>query len=161
MIASKLLKNPILMIGVLLMIIFIFDLRKKGIFFGREHLKPTFCKGAIIEFEKKAPKGWDIECRDNNLHVEVESVLKPGTKKENIKKEMYNELANNLMHLSKRTKQDSLGRTFQVLLKLESKTLDLVAITEGKYLAKMAMIQEPKNLLQHIQKTVQVKEISK
>jgi len=144
MFISKLLKSPILVIGILFFTIFIFDLRsRKGALFQREKVMANSCRSALVMLDKRIPKTWKTSCKQDNLAIEMPSEAE--TKKiakEKIKHFMYRELANHLIFIAKNAFTDSLERVMIVSLKLSSDHMDLNAVTEGKYIVKFKTMKE-------------------
>lgn len=142
------------------MAIFLFDLRDRKVFFHRDKLEATSCKAAIVPLTKRvAEDQWTIKCKENNLDIDIISEYSANT---NVtKKILYTELANQLMFISQNTHPEAMERTFMVVIKLKSNMMNISAMTEGKYLAKMRNLQDENQLLKHIQATVKTKEFSK
>ena len=154
-------KNPILMIGILCMIIFLSTMRGKSKFFDRfDKLKATSCNSVLIMLDKRRPKEWKTECEENNLAVIIPTPLMEGQfkKKIDFRAALYRELANHLMYISKNSLRESLERVFIVRIRLESRTIVINAVTEGKFIAQMATLKNPEIMANHIQSTVQVQE---
>ncbi len=164
MIAKVLFKNPILMIGILMVTILLLTLNKKGMFFNRtELLKATSCNSVLVMLNKRTPETWTNKCRENNLEVNIESTLKPKQLKDpnTMKAVLYRELANNLIFISKNSLNESLERVLFVSVKINSQKMEINALTEGKYIAKLATMKNSKFISDHLKKTVKVKEIIK
>ncbi len=169
---NKLMRNPILMIGILMMIIFLFTLRDKG-YFG-ERYQATSCKSAIVMLDKRAPKNWDLSCDKNVLYVKIDYEMQGNHKVfDSYRAELYKELANSLMFIATNSLNESLERTFYVVLKLNSKFLNIGARTEGKHLAAMRNLaitkddekrelvlkNKKKIIAEHLHNNVEVQEI--
>jgi len=163
MYTSKLLKNPVLIIGILFFIIFILDLRsRKGSLLQRENVTASSCRSALVKLDKRIPKSWSTSCEKNNLAVEIASSFDEKKNKiERIKNYMYRELANSFIFIAKNAFTDSLEKVMIVRLKLTSPKLELNAVTEGKYIVKFKTMEKQKFILQHLRSTVQVQEVSK
>lgn len=133
---KAMMKNPILMIGILMMIVFLFTLRDKG-YFG-ERYQATSCKSTLIMLEKRAPRNWEFSCDKNVLYTTIDyQVQKKHKTIESYRAEIYRELANSLMFIASNSLNESLARTYYVVIKLNSEYLSLGARTEGKHLAPM------------------------
>ena len=144
------------------MIIFLFDLQKKGILFNRQDkLNPSSCRSALVMLNKRIPSNWKAECEaPNNMAVEITlNQDSPDIQQE--KALIYRELANSLIFIAKNALNESLERTYYIRLKIESQHIEVNALTEGKYLAKLATIQKLDFIKEHLKTTVQVKEIIK
>ena len=149
MFASKLLKNPILIIGILFFVIFIYDLRsRKGYFFDREELKANSCRSSLVKLNKRIPKTWEASCEKDNIFIEIKSEANnKKIEEKNLKSFLYRELANSLIFIAENAFLDSLEKVMIVRIKLISNDLVLNAITEGKYLVKFKTIKEKKFIL--------------
>lgn len=162
MIAKNLFKNPILIIGILMMTIFLFNLKKKG-YFGENKLIPSSCKSVLVMLNKRSPSTWRTECSNNNLSVEV--YKNPDFKKLNTvlkqRAYLYRELANDLSFIAKNSLNESLERVLIVRVKIISKNLDINSITEGRFLAKLATLKDKRFIANHLKATVKVKELIK
>lgn len=160
------LKNPILIIGLILMFIFLNDLKKRGmlpdIFQSRtEKLKPVSCKSSLVMLEKRMDTNWKVACDDNNLVVIINSPLKRAEfpKEENFNAAVYRELANHIIFVSRNSLNESLERTFTVRMHLQADDLKLNALTKGEDIAQFANMKNPKFIREHFQKTVFVEEV--
>lgn len=157
-------KNPILMVGILFMAIFLLSLKNKGFFSDRnDKLKATSCSAALIMLNKRIPQTWHTKCTDNNLVVIIDT-NHLASKQPNLKRLrpiFYRELANNLIFISKNSANDSLERVFMVSMKMFSDKLTLNAVTEGRYLARLGSLKSPKFIAEHLRSTVQTQEVVK
>jgi hypothetical protein len=162
MIVNSLLKKPILIIGILLMVIFIFDLRRRGIFFGRyQKLKATSCNSVLVMLNRRTPDTWKNSCKESTLTVAIQLTLPPkikNAKDQVLRQYLYRELANNLIKIAKNSLNESLERTFSVHVKQRSQRMDIDAVTEGRFIAKLATISDPKFIAEHLKNTVHIKE---
>ena len=163
---SKVLKgNPILMVGILFMTIFLFQLADKGIFKARrDRLLPTSCRAALVKLNRRIPEHWKTLCEGNNMAVIIPMSLgkmKDVKDLKLVKAAMYRELANDLVVVAKNSPSDNLERVDIVRLKLSSPRLVISAVTEGKFIVKLATITNKRLLGQHLERTVQVKEFIK
>lgn len=166
MIAKILMKKPVLMIGLLMMIIFIYDLRNRGILFDRDdRLKTTSCTATLVMLNKRTPATWRNECEGNNLAVTIDINLeskKIDTQDDTkVKTYMFRELANDLVFIAKNSPVDSLERVFMVRVKLQSERMDIDALSEGKYINKLRTLTNRRFIAEHLQNTVKIKETMK
>jgi hypothetical protein len=163
MFLKSLLKNPILMIGILLMSIFLMNTFKEGGLWNKDRLKPTSCRAVLVKLNKRIPPGWTTSCDGNSLNLAIAHIKmdKEPTELELVRKLVYRELANTLVLLSKNSPTDNLERTDWVSVRYVHPKLEVGALTEGKYAAKFATIKSTEMLKKHLQATVQVKELIK
>jgi hypothetical protein len=162
-------KNPVLMIGILLFIIFILDLRnRKGekalSWLSSEKYNTFACNGAIPKLEKHAPEHWNIACEKNNLAVEIkEQDTKLASLQERIKIQTsaYRQLANTFSFISKHSAREPLERIDIIRVRYSLVNLELNAISEGKDVFQFINAKDSKALASLLQKTVQVQEVWK
>jgi len=162
--SKTLFKNPVLSLGILFMIIFILSLRGKGFLHSRtDKLKATSCSSILVMLNKRVPASWKTGCNDNNLQVTIRKELQPEQYKNmnDYKAALYRDLANDLMFISKNSPGDGLERVMMVTVDTVSPKMQIYAVTEGKYLARMATLNNPKMMTEHLKATVQVKEVIK
>ncbi|HXH32317.1 MAG TPA: hypothetical protein VNJ01_16070 [Bacteriovoracaceae bacterium] len=152
-------KKPILAIGIILFGLFLYQLnsKEKWGLFHNEKLIPTSCRAALVRIEKKTPENWTLFCEGNNLAVEIHEVLTPPDP-DNIKPYMYRQLANHMSFIARASQVDILEKVFFVRFKLKHPKLELNAVTEGKFIVKLANLETPEHIMSHLKSTVQVKE---
>jgi hypothetical protein len=161
MLLKLLMKKPMLTLGIMMMATV--ALQSQGIInlsFFRSKLKPTSCRAALVRLERQVPATWKVYCEDNNLAVEIKELGKPGDPKE-VRVFLYRQLANHMVELAKLSQVDILEKVFIVRVKLMHPQLEINAVSEGRYVAKLATIHSPEFLKDHFQQTVQVKETPK
>jgi hypothetical protein len=161
MLWNSLIKKPILVIGILMLVVVYFRAKNNrpwGLFHN-EKLIPTSCRAVLVKIEKDLPSGWNSYCDENNLTVEAIEKKLPTDME--LKPKLYRQLANHLSMLSKLAPNESLERVFLVRLRLLHPTLELNAVCEGKYLAKLKDLDSPTLIAQHLQSTVKIQEITK
>lgn len=166
MIAKSLMKNPILMVGILLMSIFLFQLRDQGFFKKRaSSMLPTSCKAVKVRLDKYFHKTWKIECLENNLSLEIpvdEKVVSHKlTDTKILRAQMYKALANSYISVSKYAPQESLERTMIISVRLVHPNMTLNSISEGKHVYNLKNMKNFKNISAHIKQTIQVQELTK
>lgn len=165
MIPKSLMKNPVLVVGILFMFIFLSGLREKG-FFGQraERLTPTSCKATLVMLNKRIPANWATKCDGNNLHVDINSTIdasKLVKEKNALKMAVYRELANSLIFIAKNSPSDNIERTDAVTLTLAQAQIKINAATMGKDIAKFRTLKSEKFIMDHLYASVKVQEIVK
>jgi len=152
-------KKPVLAIGLLLFSLFIMQVsrEKKWGLFHNNKLIPTSCKAVLIPLLKKTPANWNVFCEEVNLAVEVVEVSLPATSPQ-LKNLMYRQLANHMSFVAKKSPPDILEKVYLVRFRLSHPKMVINAVTEGKYLSKLATIDDPTHIMDHLKSTVQVKE---
>ncbi|MBT3981350.1 MAG: hypothetical protein HOE90_08350 [Bacteriovoracaceae bacterium] len=156
MFAKTIMKNPVLMIGIIMFSIFLYNLNGK--YFVREKHNKTSCENAIRHFiKKKAPGNWKLECNKNNLAVTVSSILSVKDPK-SLKPALYRNLANHMVYLAKNTVEISMERVFIVRFHIDHPSITIDMVTEGKHISKLATITHPKFIKEHLQATAKISE---
>jgi len=161
---KKIMANPVLMIGILFLIIFVYQIKNKGIFKDHlENLQANSCRSALIMLDKRIPKNWTTDCSDSNMSVKIVSNITRASYKDdyNYKAAMYRELANSLVFISKNAANDSLERVPWVVVLFESDKMGISARTQGKHLAGFATLKDSQMIAEHLKASVEVKEAFK
>lgn len=163
MIAKSLLKNPILMIGILMMFIFLYNLNEKHGFLGNraELLKARSCTALLVKLKRRVAANWQVKCEKNSLAVTIdysfdEKNLAP---KGSMKQLLYREVANNLVHIAKNSPSDNLERTDYIRVRLIHTSMTINALTLGRHLVKFQTLTAPRMIAEHLKTTVQVQEV--
>ena len=156
MLLKSLIKNPILVVGMLMMAIVLFDLSRRGILpLISERVIATSCKSARVMLDKRVPSTWTIQCENNNMAITIHSQLPQATNPQ-LTRNLYRELANKLKFIAQNALNESLERTLLVRVLIIHPQMEINAVTEGKDLAKLATLNEPKFVAEHLKTTVQV-----
>ncbi len=129
-------------------------------FLKNPKLKPTSCRAALVKLERQVPQNWKLSCDDNNLSVVVNEMQVKADEKE-LKAAMYRQLANHMVALARYSQVDILEKVFIIHLKLDHPKMEINAISEGKYVAKLATLDSATFIMDHLKQTVQVKETLK
>jgi hypothetical protein len=155
-------RNPILAIGIIMMGLFLYQVAsdQKWSIFQNDKLVATSCTGVKVKLEKKIPANWNISCEGNNLAVEInELAVPPGAT--NLRTLMYRQLANHMSFVARSSHADILEKVYFVRFRLKHPKLEINAVTEGKFIVKLATLESPEHIMTHLQSTVQVKETPK
>ncbi len=164
---KSLMKNPILAIGILFAIIFLFQAGERYNWWPsrRQKLMPSSCKAVLVKLERRIPANWKALCEGstyNNLAVIINFPV-PKDAKEPNEKELnqliYRELANNMISVAKNSPSDNLERTDIVRIRFNHPQKSVNAITEGRFLVKLQTMTDKNLIAQHFQTTVQVQEV--
>ena len=159
---NSLMKKPILTMGIIMFTLFLFQVAKKekwGIFHN-DKLVSTACRGVLIRLEKKVPENWKVFCEGNNLAVEINEIA-IAEKATNIKLLMYRQLANHMAYVARLATIDILEKVMFVRFRLTHPDLTINAVTEGKFIVKLATLENPEHIMTHLKSTVQVQETVK
>ena len=127
------------------------------IIFHNDKLISTSCNAVKIKIEKQIPANWKAFCEGNNLAVEINEVAIP-EKASNLKVLMYRQLANHMSYVARISHTDILEKVFFVRFKLVHPKMIINAVTEGKFIVKLATLESPEHIMTHLKSTVQVKE---
>lgn len=135
--------------------------RKQG-WFRREALIPTSCKAVRVKLDRRIPANWSSDCDGNNLML-VMNFAEPKDKpipEAELKTVLYKTLANNLKSVALNSPGDNLERTDIVSVRLIHPRLTINAVSEGKYVVKLATMNDPTMIAEHLKVTVQVQEVA-
>lgn len=163
---KSLMKNPVLAIGLLFMIIFLFQAGEKFNWWTsrRQKLTPSSCKAVRVMLDRRIPANWSTACEGsdfNSLAVTIkfpQEIDKKIEKEDDLRKLVYRELANNLISIAKNSPGDNLERTNIVRVRFIHPQKQIDAITEGRFLVKLQTMSDKNLIAQHLKVTVQVKE---
>jgi len=152
-----------LIIGILLMSIFLMNTFMDGGLWNKDRLNPTSCRAVLVKLNKHVPGGWTTSCDGNNLNLAIGYTPKEKEKTDldTARKIVYRELANSFVYMAQNSPNDNLERTDWVSIRFVHPTLEVGALTEGKFAAKFATIKNKEMLMKHLQATVKVKELIK
>ncbi len=155
-------EKPVLALGLLMFGLFIYQVsndQKWGIFHNDKFLT-TSCRGVLTRLEKKVPANWKLLCEGNNLAVIIDEVaVPPGAT--NLRTLLYRQLANHMSFVARNSHTDILEKVMFVRFKLIHPKLSINAVTEGKFIVKLATLEAPEHIMTHLKSTVQVKEDAK
>ncbi|MGK0367385.1 MAG: hypothetical protein ACI9QD_000519 [Thermoproteota archaeon] len=161
MIWKSLLKKPILAIGIIMMGLFLYDLKHRRETGQSPYLRDVFntwsCRPIQEKIKRLVPATWSITCTKNNMTFKV----KENDVGSNPRVYLYREMANYLMFISKVSPEENLERTLLVHLELDSPTLKINAIIQGDMLSKLKNLKTNSFIKQHLKETVKVKETIK
>lgn len=157
-----LIKKPILAMGIIMFTAFMYQVAKKEgwIQGSSDRYASTSCKGVVVGLEKRIPDNWKVFCEENNLAVDIKEVTIP-EKATNLQPLMYRQLANHMAHVARISSPDLLQKIFFVRFHIVHPGLTLDAVTEGKYIVKLATLENAEHIMAHLKATVQVKETVK
>lgn len=135
---DAILKRPVLMIGILMMIIFLYQLYDSQ-YAERFNTEP--CRSAIVGVKNHVKTNTKLKCSNHNLVLEEKIAFKeaPKTRAEALRIG-YTTLANGLMFVATNADNDSLEHTPYVVYRVTSKYVDIGSRIEGKHLAKFASL---------------------
>ena len=89
--------------------------------------------------------------------MEINEVAIP-EKASNLKVLMYRQLANHMSFVARTSHADILEKVFFVRFRLMHPKMVINAVTEGKFIVKLATLESPDHIMAHLKSTVQVKE---
>lgn len=162
MLWNSLMKNPVLTVGIVLFGMFIYQVANKerwGIFANKK-LVSTSCRAVVIQVAKRLPGNWNAFCEGNNLAVEIDEIAIPPETK-NLDALMYRQLANHMSFIARVSHTDMLEKVDFVRFRLTHQKMVINAVTEGKFIVKLATLESPEHIMTHLKSTVQVKQTVK
>lgn len=154
-----LMQKPILAIGIIMFGLFLTQVARKekwGIFHNQK-LIATSCNGVLVKLNKEIPGNWKAFCEGNNLAVEIEEVAIP-PEAANLQSLMYRQLANHMNLVARVSHTDILEKIDFVRFRLTHPKMVINAVTEGKFIVKLATLESSEHIMAHLKSTVQVKE---
>ena len=162
MLWNSLLKNPILTIGIIMFGLFLYQVgvKEKWSIFNNDKLIATSCRGVIVRLKKKVPENWQVFCEGNNLAVEIKEIAIPD-KANNLQLLMYRQLANHMTFIARMSTIYILEKVDFIRFRITHPKLVINAVTEGKYIIKLATLENSEHIMTHLKSTVQVKETVK
>ena len=162
MLWNLLIKKTILALGIVMFSLFMWHVAKNEGWIGgpSDKYTSTSCKGVVVGLEKRIPDNWKVFCEGNNLAVDIKELAVP-EKATNLKALMYRQLANHMAHVARISSPDILQKIFFVRFHIVHPGLTLDAVTEGKYIVKLATLENAEHIMTHLKATVQVKETVK
>ncbi len=160
MFLKLLFKSPMLSLGILMFVTV--GLGASGLLpiFDNPKLKPTSCRAALVKIEKGIPQNWKVSCDDNNLTVLIREMQVKKDEKE-LKAALYRQLANYLVELARVSQNDILEKVFFIRMEIDHPRMTINAVSEGQYVAKLATLNSPQFIMDHLKQTVQVKDVAK
>lgn len=117
--------------------------------------------------ERRIPAHWKSSCEGkvfNNLAVAINYPVEKGSNelsKEELRKLIYRELANDMILIAQNSPTDNLERTQMVRIEFNHPQIQVNAITEGQYLVKLQTMTDKTLIAKHFKTTVQVQEVPK
>ena len=162
MLWNSLMKNPVLSLGIILFVMFLYQVashQKWGVFYNQKLLS-TSCKAVVIQVEKRVPANWKTFCEGNNLAVEIQEIAIP-EKASHLEALMYRQLANHMSYIARVSHVDMLEKVDFIRFRLTHPKMEINAVTEGKYIVKLATLETPEHIMTHLKSTVQVKQTVK
>ena len=172
MIAEKIMKNPILVLGILMMVIFLYQLQGKYTGFNRrEKLMPTSCRAVMFHMKKYTPDNWQWDCEKNHLKINISEDLhqqqkRPKLSLDEAKQMTYRLMANHFSYLAQVGPHETIERTDSIIMTLTAQYKNpqelfftIRANTTGAAVAKLKYIKEPKYVADHLRLNVLVQEL--
>ena len=157
-------KKPILSIGILFFIIFLFQLNKSGYFEKRRKVfSAASCTAVVVKLKKVVDSSWSLECnghfadRTDTLEVKVNLLPQPNAKI-STKAFAYREMANKLSFISKNSPTDNLERLSWVKISIILPEGQADGVVSGILLSKMRTLKTQEGLIGHLQNSVNVKD---
>ena len=158
-----LIKKPIFSIGVLVFIIFLFQLKQKGYFEKRNKMfTASSCNAILVKIDKIKPKDWVTSCSghfaDRTDTLEVSAPFTVTDPKLDIRVFAYREMANHLSYISKNAPSDNLEKLSWVKISVIHSKGQADGVTSGKLLSRMRTLQTNDALMEHLRNSVKVKD---
>lgn len=161
MMLKSLTKNPVLMIGILMMSIFLMQLYRSDKLGLGDKRKATSCVAVQVRLEKRVPGHWKLECDGNNLLVWISTTypFKDDASRNQIEAVIMKEIANVYITVAKKTIGESLEKTESVSVRISDPKMTVGAWSEGRMVSKLRTLTDNKLIFQHIANTIKVRTI--
>ena len=164
MISKVIFKNPILIIGILFIIIFLFQFKNSDFFKERKQkFVASSCQATLVKLKKRIPSSWSVKCsgefynKTDTLHIIINHKFKnPPKDHKKYKVLLYRELANFLFSIASKSPNDNLEKINNIKIQLKTKKASLQGSTKGKFLSKMTTIKSNQILKEHLKTTVNI-----
>jgi hypothetical protein len=172
MVIKSLVKNPLLMIGLLMCFIAINEYRDQLSFLFRNHkVLASSCRSALVQLQKNIPKKAKIQCLPSpettqalQQNLEILQITLPPLHDlpSQSTSELYRALAQNIAIYSLWGLEESLENVFKVhfLLRYPPLKLEILAVLSGKDFVYFRYLKDGQAVLKHLQEKVIVKETS-
>ncbi len=156
-------KKPILSIGILFFIIFLFQLNKSGYFEKRRKVfSAASCTAVVVKVKKIVNEDWSLECTghfaDRTDTLEVRIKVNSSAEKLTPRALAYREMANHLSFLAKNAPSDNLERLSWVKISILMEQGQADGVVSGMALSKMRTLKTQEGLMNHLQNSVSVKD---
>ena len=175
MFARNTMKYPVLVMGLIMFGIFLSqDTTKKWWNKQKARLIPSTCKAVIDRVQKKAPRGWEMECLNTKFLTLSINFNKEAKSKRLLRVAMYRELANiytqfaQFANVPLKYIEDGKEKTYNeietlehlndIQIKLKHSTLEINSQSDGQAVARFLVIKRPAQIAEHLRLTVKVSE---
>tara|TARA_B100000886_G_C20148384_1_gene376970 strand:- start:44 stop:544 length:501 start_codon:yes stop_codon:yes gene_type:complete len=162
---SYLIRKPILSIGILFFIIFLFQLQKSGYFEKRRKVfSAASCTAVVVKLKKIVKSNWSLECkghfaeRTDTLEVTINQEIPITNKKITPKAFVYREMANHLSFIAKNSPIDNLERLSWLKISIVLSSGQADGVISGELLSKMSTLKTQEGLMGHLKNSVNVKD---
>lgn len=161
MIWQKVMKYPVLVMGIIMFLIFLNQETTK-VWWAKVKRRyvPSTCDAVLSRVETKAPKEWKLECPGTQLLVIQLEIDHPAKSSQQLRVMMYKEVANNLTKLASYANIETLEYLKNIRLILKHKDLTIISQTDGQAVAQFKTLKQKQDILNHLSLTVKVREIS-
>ena len=160
---SYFIKKPILSIGILFFIIFLFQLNKSGYFEKRRKVfSAASCTAVVVKLKKIVNEDWSLECighfadRTDTLEIKIRSNI--AADKLTPKAIAYKEMANQLSYVAHHAPSDNLERLSWVKISIILPQGQADGVIKGMSLSKMKTLKTQQGMMNHLQSSVSVKD---
>jgi hypothetical protein len=163
MLGKKLLRYPVLIIGIILFGIYVTDPKTADYWrkYNRRFI-PSTCDAIVSRTAPKVDKTWSLECPGTQLLiVKIPYESKTGEKFPIIRKNMYKLLANSLVRLSQISNPEAMQNLAHLKLVIENPRLKILAKTDGEAVNQFLKIKYQVDIADHLKLTVKIKEFTK
>ena len=152
-------KYPALIAGMIMFTIFILDPKTKNWWNKMQgRYIPSTCRALADRVESKAPSEWSIECPSTSrlvLNVDFSETFQNPTQ---LRSAIYRSMANNLKRFALVANPETLQNLETLEVRMNNDKIQVWGQTDGQAMVKLRGINSQKEMAEHLELTVKVKE---
>lgn len=160
MIWQRAMKYPMLIVGVILFTMFLFDGKTKEWWskFSYRYI-PNTCQTIKDRVQDKLADNWSVKCPQTELMlITIEEKIVP-KKPTLLRSLLYKQLANHYSTFSQTANPETLEMLKKIKITLKHGQMQIVSQSSGKSVVQFRALKQKSAILRHLQKTVKVKEV--
>jgi hypothetical protein len=162
MLGKKLLKYPVLIIGIILFGIYVTDPKTADYWrkYNRRFI-PSTCDAIESRISDKVDKTWSLDCPGTQLLIiKLPYESKLAEKFPSIRRNMYKLLANSLVKLSQVSNPEAMQNLGHLKMVIEHPRLKILAKTDGEAINQFLKLKYQVDIADHLKLTVKIKEFT-
>lgn len=153
------LKYPALIAGAIMFTLFLADPKTKQWWQEIQgRYKPSTCRALLDRVEKKAPSEWDLRCpKVSHMQLEVD-FDKEFKSFGDLRMAAYRKMANDLKSLALMANPETLQNLGTLEILVKNDLLEVWGVTDGQAMVQLRDKKTQKDMAEHLELTVKVKE---